>query len=175
MPDYLDQLAKFDEIVAAGTAATRAKADGQPFDAAALKQFSELRTTFTVLEKMGQLRLAPPESGAQDITTWRNFGAALRGSVEQGKLDPVACHVRKDRPGLAGQPAGGLQRRRARVPVRIGCAKYRHCSGRSTWSQPSAPRNLSTPARIIYLLAFFFAVFSWLKWPETLGRAAFGW
>ena len=44
-----------------------------------------------MLESIGQLRLAPPESGAQDITAWRNFGAALRGSLEQGKLDPAAA------------------------------------------------------------------------------------
>ncbi|MEJ1972358.1 MAG: cytochrome c biogenesis protein ResB [Lacunisphaera sp.] len=62
---YLDQLARFDAILAGGRSG----------DAAARKAAADLRTTFTVLESLGQLRLVPPESGAADVTTWRNFGA----------------------------------------------------------------------------------------------------
>jgi ABC-type transport system involved in cytochrome c biogenesis permease subunit len=170
--DYLDQLAQFDAIVAAGTAADRAKAADQPVDAAALKKFIDLRTTFTVLESIGQLRLVPPESGAKDVAAWRNFGAALRGSVEQGRLDPAAATFVKLGIAWRGdQPAAfnaAVHEYRAALERQIP-ALLRKVDVESAFG---AAQPFYTSSEL-YVVAFLLAVFSWLKWPEALGRAAF--
>ena len=170
--DYLDQLAQFDAIVSAGTAAERAKAAGQSFDAAALKKLTDLRTTSTVLESIGQLRLAPPETGAEDITAWRNFGAALRGSVEQGRMDPVAgTYVKIGRAWRDDQPAAfnaAVHEYRSALDRQIP-ALLRKVDVESAFG---AAQPFYTSAEI-YVAAFLLAIFSWLKWPEALGRAAF--
>ncbi len=169
---YLDQLARFDALVPAGLAAERAKAAGQTYDAAALKTLTDLRTTFTVLESGGQLRLVPPASGAENIASWRNFGAALRTSVEPGTLDAAAATFVKL--GLAwrdDQPAAfnaAVRDYRAALEPRIP-ALLRKVGVESAFgaAQPFYTSSL------IYVVAFLLAVFSWLKWPDVLGRAAF--
>jgi ABC-type transport system involved in cytochrome c biogenesis permease subunit len=169
---YLDQLGAFDVIVPAGQAAERAKAAGQPFDAAALKTLAELRTTFSVLETRGQLRLAPPPTGAGQITTWRNFGAALRASVDQGRLDPVAAaFVRAGRAWRDDQPAtfnAAVHDYRGSLAPQIpGLLRKVDLESAFGAAQP-----FYTSAEL-YVVAFLIAMFSWLRWPETLGRAAF--
>ena len=169
---YLDQLAKFETIVPAGLAAERAKAAGQPFDQAALKTLTDLRTTFTVLESLGQLRLAPPAAGAENITTWRNFGAALRSTVDQGRLDPApAAFVKLGIAWRDDQPAAfnaAVHEYRALLEAQIP-ALLRKVDVESAFG---AAQPFYTSSEL-YVVAFLLAVFSWLKWPETLGRAAF--
>ncbi len=170
--DYLDQLAQFDAIVAAGTVADRAKAAGQSFDAAALKKFTDLRTTFTVLESIGQLRLAPPESGAHDVVSWRNFGVALKDSMERGRLDAAAgAYMKLGRAWRDDQPAAfnaAVHEYRGSLETQIP-ALLRKVDVESAFG---AAQPFYTSSEL-YVVAFLLALFSWLKWPEALGCAAF--
>ena len=169
---YLAELSRFDAIVSAGKTAERAKAAGETFDTAAFKAYVDLRTTFVVLDQIGQLRLVPPDAGAADITTWRNFGAALNASVERGRLDgATAAYVKigetwqddrastfdstvyEYRAALENQMPALL--RKSDVETRFNAAQPFYTSAE------------------LYVVAFLIAVFSWLKWPEVLGRAAF--
>ena len=169
---YLTELSRFDAIVAAGSAAERAKAAGEPFDAAAFKAFIDLRTTFIVLENIGHLRLAPPDAGARDITTWRNFGAALQAAAVRGQLDAAtSAYVKLGRAWQDDKPKdfnstvhdyrAALDRE---APSLLGKSDL---ESRFNAAQPFYK------SAVLYVVAFLLAVFSWLKWPETLGRAAF--
>ena len=169
---FLDQLGHFDATATAGLAAVQAQRAGRPHDAAAAKALLGLSDTAAALESMGYLRPIPPEAGKTDPAGWRNAGAALRTSIEHGRLDPAMAFYAKL--GLAWrgyQPAafnalvheyrGGLDRdipafmRRCDVEARFNAAQPFYTS------------------MIIYVFAFLFAVFSWLKWPDAFGRAAF--
>lgn len=169
---YLGQLDRFGAIVTAGGIAERAKAAGQAYDAGALKEFTDLRTTITVMESTGQLRLAPPDSGARDVTTWRNFGAALRSSLGTGRLDHAATAWvalgrawRDDRPTDFNAAVHAYRASLARqIP-----ALLRKCDLESRFG---AAQPFYTSAEL-YVAAFLLAAFSWLRWPEALGRAAF--
>ena len=169
---YLNQLARFDAIVPAGLAAERAKLAGQPFDAAAAKTVGELRTTFASIETFGNLRLIPPATGAQtNMAGWLNPGGALRASLERGRLDAAtAAYVglgvawRNDQPAafnpIVHDYRAGLE---AAIPafLRKGDAEARFNAAQPFYT-----------SMVLYVTAFLLAVFSWLKWPEALGRAA---
>jgi ABC-type transport system involved in cytochrome c biogenesis permease subunit len=169
---YLDELSRFDAIVSAGRAAERAKAAGETFDAAAFKAFLDLRTTFVVLEQMGQLRLAPPDAGAQDLGAWRNYGAALNASVERGRLDDAtAAYMKLGQAWVGDRPAEfNATVRDFRATLERQAPALLHKSDVETRFNAAQPFYTSA---VLYVAAFLLAVFSWLKWPEALGRAAF--
>jgi ABC-type transport system involved in cytochrome c biogenesis permease subunit len=169
--DYLGQLAHFNEIVPAGVAAVSAKQAGRPHDAAAAKTLLELSNTFASLEALGYLRPIPPETGKTDAKGWMNFGAALRQSVDRGRLNGAAATYiglglawRDQQPakfnGLVREYRAGLQ------PEIPGFLAKVDLEARFNAAQPFYTST------ILYVVAFLLAVFSWLKWPEPLGRAA---
>ncbi len=170
--DYLDVLAHFDQTVPAGLVAERAKKAGQPHDASALKTLGELRASFTTIENYGYLRLIPPETGKQDLSGWLNPGGALRASLDRGQLDAAtAIYIRLGIAWRDSQPAAfnttvrdyraGLDRD---IPSLL-----KKCDAEARFN---AAQPFYTSA-VLYVVAFLFAVVSWLKWPEALGRAAF--
>ena len=170
--NYLDRLANFDHAVPAGVIAEQAKKDGQPHDSAAARALLEMRTTFMTLEQFGYLRLIPPETHQEDLTTWLNTGAALRTSVDRGRLDPATASYVKI--GLAWrdyQPAAfnqAVHDYRARLQGTI--PEFLRKSDLEARFNAAQPFYTST---VLYVAAFLVAVFSWLKWPEVLGRIAF--
>ena len=171
---YLDQLARFDALVSAGLAAERAKLAGHLFDQVAAQTLAGLRTSFSTIETFGNLRLIPPATGDQaNLAAWSNPGAALRASVERGRLDAAtSAYIRLGVAWRNNQPAdfnalvreyrAGLD---ATIPtfLRKGDAEARF--------NAAQPFYTST---LLYVAAFLLAVTSWLKWPDALGRAALG-
>ena len=169
--DYLGQLAHFNETVPAGLAATKAMRAGQPHDAAAAKSLLELSNTFRTLESLGYLRLIPPETGKADATGWMNAGAALNASVVRGRLNSaMAAYVGLGNAWRNEQPASFnalLRDYRASLEPEIP-AFLKKCEVESRFN---AAQPFYT-SMILYVVAFLLAVFSWLKWPDALGRAA---
>ena len=170
--DYLNRLARFDHALPGGLAAEQAKKAGQPHDAAAAKALLEMRTTFATLEQFGYLRLIPPETNRTDLTAWLNTGAALRTSVDRGRLDTATASYIKI--GLAWhdyQPAAfntAVHEYRAQLQGEI--PAFLQKSDLESRFNAAQPFYTST---VVYVVALLLAVFSWLKWPEALGRAAF--
>jgi len=169
---YLNELAHFNDTVPAGLAAVRAMRAGQPHDATAAKSLLELSTSFTTLESFGYLRLIPPVGARTDGAGWMNAGAALRTSVDRGRLDDATASfvglgvAWRDQQASVFNPLlhdyrGGLEHD---IP---GFLKKCEIEARFNAAQPFYT------SMILYVAAFLLAVFSWLKWPEALGRAAF--
>jgi ABC-type transport system involved in cytochrome c biogenesis permease subunit len=172
MENYLDQLARFDTIVAAGLAATHAQHTGAAHDAAAVRTLRDLSVSFAALESFGYLLPIPPETGKSDPTGWRNTGAALRESVTKARLDPaVASYVAIGQAWRNYQPA---EFNRLVSEYRTGLDRdipgfMRKCAVESRFNS-SQPFYTSS---VLYVLAFLVGTFSWLKWPGALGRTAF--
>ncbi len=170
--NYLDRLANFDHAVPPGVAAEQAKKAGQPHDTAAARALLEMRTTFMTLEQFGYLRLIPPETHQEDLTKWLNTGEALRISVDRGRLDPAtASYVKLGLAWRDYQPEAfntAVHDYRARLQATI--PEFLRKSDLEARFNAAQPFYTST---VLYVFAFLVAVFSWLKWPEALGRIAF--
>ncbi|HND59897.1 MAG TPA: cytochrome c biogenesis protein CcsA [Opitutaceae bacterium] len=173
VPNFLEQLGRFDAVVSAGVAAARARQAGQPSDAAAAKALLELTDSFATMEQVGYLLPIPPVTGKADSRGWHNAGAALQASVQAGQLNPaINTYVGLGLAWRGYQPAtfnSLVQQYRAGLD--------REIPGIMAKCDVEARFNSSEPfynAMMIYVLAFLLAVFSWLVWPQELGRVAFG-
>jgi ABC-type transport system involved in cytochrome c biogenesis permease subunit len=169
--DFLGSLTHFNETAPAGLAAVKAMQAGQPHDAAAAKALLDLSNTATSLETLGYLRLIPPATAQSDAKGWMNLGAALHQAVQRGSLDPAS----------ATYAALGLAWR-DQQPAKFNALVHEY---RATLT-PEIPGLLSKvdlewrfnaaqpfyTSMILYVLAFLLAIFSWLTWPDALGRAA---
>jgi len=172
VPNFLEQLAHFDTVVPAGLAAVRAKQAGQPHDAAAAKALLELSDAAAALESTGYLLPIPPVGDRGVATGWRNAGGALRASLESGQLNP----------GLATYAGLGLAWR-GYQPAAFNTLVHEYRAGLDRdlpgfmgRCDVEARFNSAQPfytAMLLYVVVFLLAVFSWLKWPDELGRAAF--
>jgi len=169
---YLEQLATFNATVPAGLAAVAAQHSGKAPDMEAAKVILSLSDTAATLESLGYLRVIPPQTRPTDPMGWGNAGAALRQSLDHGKLDPALAFYAQL--GLAWR---GYQ------PANFNSLVHDYRAGLDR-SIPSLMSKCDTEARfnsaepfytsmMIYVVAFLVAVFSWLKWPDELGRAAF--
>ncbi|RFC48406.1 MAG: ABC-type transport system involved in cytochrome c biogenesis [Verrucomicrobia bacterium] len=169
--DFLGHLAHFNETAPAGLAAVKAKQAGQPHDAAAAAALLELSNTFSSLESLAYLRPIPPETGKTDPKGWMNLGAALHQSLRHGRLDGAsATYVALGLAWRDQQPAkfNSLvhEYRTSLEPEIPGFLAKVDLEARFNAAQPFYTST------ILYVLVFLLAVFSWLKWPEALSRAA---
>ncbi len=168
---YLEQLAAFEQTVPAGLAAITAKRAGQPHDEAAAKAMTELSSGFAAMEAFGYLLPIPPTANPGDPTGWRNAGASLRESIPGGRLNPamktyidLGLAWRGERPEAFNQAVGAYRARRDRdIPSLLNRCDV---EARFNSAQP-----FYTSA-VLYVVAFLLAIFSWLKWPDSLGRSA---
>ncbi len=169
--NYLDRLARFDHALPGGLAAEQAKKAGQPHDAAAAKALLEMRVSFATLEQFGHLLLIPPETNQADLTAWQNTGAALLAGVNRGRLDAAtAGYIRIGLAWRDHQPAAftaAVHDYRARLEPEIPALLQK--SDLETRFNAAQPFYTSA---VLYVAAFLLAVFSWLRWPEALGRSA---
>ena len=169
---YLEQLAAFEATVPGGVAALTAKRAGQPYDAAAAKSMFELSETFTNLETFGYLLPIPPLEARTDPAGWLNPGVSLRKSIASGRLNPaMSAYIQLGLAWRGYQPVGfnnALHAYRAQLDRDVP-AMLRKCDVETRFNA-AEPFYTSS---IIYVLAFIFAVISWLKWPDSLGRSAF--
>ncbi len=166
---YLGDLEKFNATVAAGSAAAQAHAAHDSADAKALLELSNIAAT---LEQLGYLRPIPPVASPTDPAGWRNAGAALGASLQNGRLDPsLDFYAALGRAWKGYQPAAFNQLVR---DYRAGLD--RTIPGFMAKCDTEARFNGAQPfytSMNLYVLVFLLAVFSWLKWPGPLGRSAY--
>ncbi|MFI5356321.1 MAG: cytochrome c biogenesis protein CcsA [Opitutales bacterium] len=169
---YLEQLARFDTLVPAGVAASEARRGGRPHDEAAARTLLDLSNSFATLDSQGYLLLIPPASAAAPMTEWKNPGRALSASLVAGHLDPaMAAYIAI---GLAWRNYQPAQFNEAVHAYRAGLDRTFPAFMQK--SDVEARFNSAQPfytSMLLYVAAFLLAVFSWLKWPDALGRSAF--
>jgi len=170
--DFLAELLKFQDGLAAGIEAVRAKEAGKPHDEAAASLVIDAGRRFDFIAGATSLLTIPPEPGDPKPDDWQNMGHALLGSFADGRVNPDALafaalgHAwRFHQPEQFNEL---VKLYRTQLEKRFAPA-LKKCDFEARFN---AVQPFYT-AMIIYVLAFVLAISSWLKWPDALGRCAF--
>jgi hypothetical protein len=148
------------------------KQAGKPHDEAALKTMTEMGEQFMVMAETSTYLVIPPDAGNPDLNGWKVTGAALLETFQRGQMPAGALAYA----GLAKawrmhQPEQFnklLQLFRADLAKRF--------SSQLAKSDAESRFNSAEPfytSMLLYVIAFILAIFSWLIWPDLLGRSAF--
>ena len=170
--DFLGDLLKFQDNVVAGVAAVRARQAGQPHDEAAVKAMTEIGESFVVMAESTNFLVIPPEADVTDPTAWKPAGAALLETFRTGRVNASALAY-----------AGFAHAWRNNKPEQFNKLIELFRADLGKRFEPQLKKvdaevrfNAAQPfytSMTLYGFAFFLAIFSWLLWPEALGRAAF--
>ncbi len=170
--NFLNELLSFQDNIAAGVEAVKAKQANQPHNETMAGMMMEMGEMFSAMGQVSNFGVIPPDAGEKDPTAWKTSGAALLESFQTSQVNPAALAYaglarawRQEQPEqfnkLVQLYRSGLEKRfgpqleKARYEARFNAAE---------------PFYLSME---FYGLAFLVAIFSWLKWPDVLGRSAF--
>jgi len=180
--DFLGELLDFQQTLAAGVAAVRARQQNEPYDEAAFNRMLSLGTRFDSLSTASSLRPIPPLSAPAQTPEnppaphnnddWRTTGTALLNTFETGLVDHnVLAYA-----GLA-QAWRGQKHEQFNEIVRLYRDQLQTQFAPELSKTDTETRfNAAAPfyrSMILYVLAFVLAIISWLKWPDVLGRTAF--
>jgi hypothetical protein len=170
--DFLGELLRFQDGLAPGVTAVRAKQAGQPHDEAAVTAMTAMGENFIAMSESSNLLAIPPDADNADPTAWKSAGTALLETFRRESVNPTAlayaglAHAwRRNQPEqfnkLTGLYRTGLAHRLA--------PQLAKCDAEARFNA-AAPFNLSMA---LYVCAFFLAILSWLTWPDSLGKSAF--
>ncbi len=171
-PDFLGELHLFQSALPAGIQAVLAKQKGEAHDTAALKVMREMADRFSYMEQLTYLRLVSPAADDTDATHWRPMGTALLDSFGTGAIDPTALNYAKLGRAWRTGDAAEFNRLVAALHDAI-TPRYPAAMQKS---DVEARFNAAAPfdsSMTLYVWAFLFGLFSWLLWPQQLGRAGF--
>lgn len=171
-PDFLNELVMFQKALPAGVEAVRARQKGEAHDEQAFKAMIEMAKRYEVMESFGYLLAIPPADNEPSPTAWSNPGKALLETFGTGSVNPTVMayaalgHAwREKQPGQFNELVRLYREQLAKrftTPLKKSDVETRF--------------NAAEPfyvAMTLYAWAFVLAIFSWLKWPEALGRSAF--
>ena len=170
--DFLGDLLKFQENLLAGIAAIQAREAKQPYDEKAFTAIVGVGEVIDAMSKTAEILVIPPESAEADPTAWQTAGTALLDTFKTKRVSPAALAYA----GLAHawrlhQPEQFNQLIKL---YRADLAK--RFAPQLAKAQAETRFNVAEPfynGLLIFAFAAFLAIFSWLAWPETLGRTAF--
>jgi ABC-type transport system involved in cytochrome c biogenesis permease subunit len=170
-PDFLDRLARFEQALPAGLAATAPRGGANPHGSEDAKLLLEMSTVFSSLDSFAYLRTIPSDK-PDDPTGWKTAGGAWADSLAQGRLAPAALtFAALGRAWQLHQPEAfnqAVRSFRASLDTAMPAVMTKcDIEARFNSAQP-----FYTSASL-YVLAFLVAVISWLKWPRELGQVAF--
>ncbi len=170
-PDFLTELTQFQANLGKAVVAAKARTADQPHDAEILKTITTTRNRFETMEQQGSL-LAIPPLDPKNPTAWRKTGQSLIDTFETGELDPATlAYAGLSYTWRTNQP------KEFNEIVRLYRAQLATSfSPQLTKSDVESRFNAAEPFYIstyLYVLVFLLGVFSWLRWPDTLGKTAF--
>jgi ABC-type transport system involved in cytochrome c biogenesis permease subunit len=172
LDEPLQTLTDFQKTLPAGIAAVRARQQKQPHDEAAAAALMDLASRFDFMAQNAYLLAVPPEDSNPDDTAWRNVGAALLDTFKTGRLEAHAHSFA----GLAyAWRAGKAEQFDTLVNLLQAELKNRFAErlvkvNAETRFKAAAPFY---SGMVIFVTVLLLAVFSWLKWPDILGRSAY--
>ena len=171
-PDFLQELEIFQKALPAGVEAVRAKQKGEPSNEDAFKAMITMAERYDFMDKMGYLLAVPPADDEPNSTAWTTAGHTLLDTFRTGTVNPTIMayaalgHAwRSHQPGQFNEVT---QLFRTQLTKRYETQLKK--SDLETRFNAAEPFYKSMT---LYACAFFIAIFSWLKWPETLGKSAF--
>lgn len=171
-PNFLGDLLKLQDTVAAGIVAVHAKQAGQPHDEAAAAAVIAIGEPFVDMANISNFLVIPPPPGETDPTAWKAAGVSLLETFRSKQVNPAAltyaafAHAwRNDKPEQFNKL---VELYRADLEKRF-AAELKKCAVETRFNAAS----VFTSSFTLYAIAFFAALISWMAWPEALGRIAF--
>ena len=169
--DFFDRLTLLEKALPAGLADTAPSGGTNPQPSAEAKLLLEMSTVFSSLDSFAYLRTIP-SAKPDDPTGWKTIGGAWAESLANGRVAPAA---------IAFATLGRAWQLHQAATFNQAVRSF-HQSLETT--MPTVMRKCDVEARFnssqpfytsatLYVLAFLAAVFSWLRWPDELGQAAF--
>lgn len=133
---------------------------------------SELGQEFSSMDTLGYLLPIPPETEMTNLSAWKSAGASLQVALANKHMNPATmAFVRVGWAWQNHQPEAfnsAVRDYRQRIAA-DSPSILRKCAVESRFNS-AQPFNSSMT---LFVAAFLLAVFSWLKWPDELSRAAF--
>jgi ABC-type transport system involved in cytochrome c biogenesis permease subunit len=168
----LEEFRAFQNNLAKDVAEVRLRHQNQPHDEAAATRLMELASRFDFMAQNAYLLPIPPLDSDPDDTAWRRTGAVLLDTFKSGRIEPhafsyagLAYAWRDQKPEEFNTIVNLLQKefdqRFADELTKVD-AESRFKAAAPFYSGMN-----------IFVAALLLAVFSWLRWPEVLGRCAF--
>ena len=166
VPGFFGELAKVEGSLAP-LAGPAAGAHGSPED----KRMLELARSFATMDQYSYFHAVPPVAGGTGHD-WKTFGSAWSDALATGKVNPAAralAHI--GRAWLAGD-AAGFNEAVAALHAAIDGARPELAVKARAETRFNTAQPFYTSS-VLFVAAFLLAVFSWLRWPAALSRAAF--
>jgi ABC-type transport system involved in cytochrome c biogenesis permease subunit len=170
-PDFFQELTAFEANLKKSIEAAANRQAGKPHDADALRAALEAVARYQALSEFTYV-LPIPSADPAKPTEWRSIGTALLDSYRAGGVSyevlTYAALGKAWRENNSDRFNEGVRLYRATLEKNI--PQFLRKSDVETRFNAAEPFYTSMN---LYMLAFFLAVFSWLRWPDALGRAAF--
>ena len=171
LDDPLTALRTLQDTLPASIAAVRLRQQNQPHDEAAATRLMDLASRFDFMAQNAYLIPIPPDDATTDDTAWRKTGAVLLDTFQTGAIEAHAFSYAGLAYAWRRQKAEELNTivklLRAETAKRF--EKQLVKVDAETRFKAAAPFYTGM---VIFVAALLLAVFSWLKWPEVLGRSA---
>ena len=162
-----EELDTYKSVIEPGIAAAQASQAGKPFDEKALALLGDFFKRYDFVAHIAYISPVP----RADWQQWKNIGQSLLETMKDGKIDPsVTAYSEME----SAYRAGDAQAFNATL------TGYRKLLGGAF---PALMKKIDFEfffnhfepfykAIVLYVCVFLLALISWLKWPESLGRAA---
>jgi ABC-type transport system involved in cytochrome c biogenesis permease subunit len=171
-PDFLGELQAMEDTLPAALHAVRLRQAGQEHDESLARELMTRGQVFVRLEQFANLLPIPPLNPAAGPEAWAKTGQVLLHSFQSERINPYALTY-----AALGQAWRDQDAERFNTLVQLYTAQLGTGFGPELQKAAVESRfNGAAPfyrSQVLYLLAFLLAVFSWLRWPESLARASF--
>ena len=170
-PDFGRELQAFKQVLLPGIQALRDQAANRPFNPQALGWLAKFTQRYQTLSKARYVYAIPNPNGKTDGERWWHISDALLNAIPTGQVAyPAILYGRLISVYRSGDTAG----------FNHFLGEYHAYLDRTIPEQLARPRleyrfNQAQPflqAMILYVIVLLLALGSWLKWPQTLGKAA---
>src|ERR1700704_1240357 len=170
-PDFARELQAFDQVLQPGGQALRDREANRSFDQQELLRLVWFTKRYQILNKARYVYAVPNPNGRTDSERWWHVSDALFNAVATGKVGYPAIMYGDLISAYRSDNVAGFNRI---------IQEYNRYLDRTIPEQLSRPRleylfNRAQPflqAMVLYVIVLIFALFSWLKWPKTLGKTA---
>ncbi len=176
-PERLDRLVDeyqtYFASIQPGLDELRKQQAGEAYDAEKLSRLIQFGDDYLRLSQTAYLRIVPPAAPVNSMDDWKNVGLELLDVMQGDPLSPyvtgyasLIMAYRQNQPDMFNQIVQQLhQRFIADFPDDIDRVHFERIFNKMQ------PFYISM---LLYILVFLVVCFSWLYWPETLNKAAFG-
>ncbi len=172
LDDPLGALRDFQDNLSIGVAAVRLRQQGMAHNEEAARRVLDLASRFDFMASNAYLLPVPPDESETDDTAWRRAGEVLLGTFQTNAIEAhvfsYAGLAQTWRSRASNDFNTIVRLLRAEIDQRFADELVK-VKGETVFKR-AAPFY---SGMVIFVAALLLAVFSWLRWPETLGRSAY--